>query len=123
MLKSRGLKKDDIKEEVYDVSEVFKNTQCKIIKKVLERGGKVLAVVLPKFKGVLGLELQPNRRFGTELADYARFWADVGGLFHTDELPKYGISREEVLQLYKVTGANIDEDAIVISLSRAFSSY
>jgi len=109
----RGIREEDIKSEFIDVSNVFKNTKSKIISRVLKSGGVVLALKLPKFKGLIGFELQPNRRFGTELADYARFWADVGGLFHTDELPAYGISREEVDKLYEVTGAS-KEDAIII---------
>jgi Archaeal Glu-tRNAGln amidotransferase subunit E (contains GAD domain) len=70
--------------------------------------------VLKKFKGLLGKEVQPGRRFGTELADYARVWGGVGGIFHTDELPSYGITAEEVRNLYEKLGANPSEDAIVI---------
>jgi len=110
----RGVTEEDIKAEFIDVSEVFKNTKSRIISRVFKSGGVVLALKLPKFKGLIGFELQPGRRFGTELADYARFWADVGGLFHTDELPAYGISKEEVDKLYEATGASKDEDAIIL---------
>jgi glutamyl-tRNA(Gln) amidotransferase subunit E (EC 6.3.5.7) len=40
--------------------------------------------------------VQPGRRFGTELADYVRAWTELGGLLHSDELPGYGITAEEV---------------------------
>jgi glutamyl-tRNA(Gln) amidotransferase subunit E len=70
--------------------------------------------VHPGTAGLLGWELMPKRRFGTELADYARFWADVGGIFHTDELPAYGITQEEVDSLYNLLGARKGVDAIVI---------
>ncbi len=113
-LKARGLTPESIKPEIINVSEIFKNTSSKIIRKALEKGGVVLALVLPGFKGVLSRSLQPNRRFGTELSDYAKVWGGVGGIFHTDELPGYGISESEVERLYSATGANPLRDAIVI---------
>jgi glutamyl-tRNA(Gln) amidotransferase subunit E len=46
------------------------------------------------------------------MADRARFWGRVGGIFHTDELPAYGITVEEVENLRKSAEAS-DEDAVV----------
>ncbi len=114
-LRARGVKPEDLDNvEIVDVTEVFRGTRSKVVRRALQRGGKVLAVKLPGFHGILGVEVQPGRRFGTELADYARFWGGVGGIFHTDELPAYGISREEVEKLYEVLGARKGWDAIVI---------
>ena len=98
-LKRRGVKEADITEEFIDVTEIFRNTGCKVISKVISRGGRVLALKLKGFNGLLGMELAPNLRFGTELSDIAKFWGDVGGLFHTDEMPNYGISEIEVENL------------------------
>ncbi len=114
-LLKRNVKPEDLKEEIVDVTEVFKNTSSKIIRKSLTTpGGGVYAVVLKGFKGLLGREVQPGRRFGTELSDYAKVWGGVGGIFHTDELPNYGITAQEVETLYKTLAANPGEDAIVI---------
>lgn len=114
-LEKRGLTEDVLKNsKPVDVTQVFKSSKSKVIKRALQRGGRVYAVVLPGFHGLLGWELMPKRRFGTELADYARFWADVGGIFHTDELPAYGITQDEVDKLYEVLGARKGVDAIVM---------
>jgi len=113
-LKARGLTPDSIKPVIINVTEVFKNTASRVIKKALERGGVVVALVLPGFKGILSWSIQPNRRFGTELSDYAKIWSGVGGIFHTDELPGYGVSESEVAKLYSVTGADPARDAVVI---------
>jgi glutamyl-tRNA(Gln) amidotransferase subunit E len=114
-LRKRNVAPEDIKPEFVDVGEVFKDTESKIIKKAFSMpNGTVLALVLPGFKGLLGKTVQPGRRFGTELSDYARVWGGVGGIFHTDELPGYGIKPEEVEKLYSSTGANPERDAIVI---------
>ena len=111
-LKKNGAKEIDIKQEFFDVSDVFKDTKCKVIRKALDKNQQVLAVKLPKFKGFLKRELSPNFRLGTEIADRARFWGRVGGIFHTDELPAYGITAEKVEELKKAVKAK-EQDAIV----------
>lgn len=85
----------EVYDEIYDVSEIFKETESKIIKKALERKGVILAIKLGGFTGLIGREIQPGRRLGTELAGYAKKMG-VSGIFHTDELPSYGITQEEV---------------------------
>ena len=111
-LKKNGVKGDEIKEEFFDAADVFKQTKCKVIRKALDKNQQVLALKLPKFTGFLKRELMPNFRLGTEMADRARFWGRVGGIFHTDELPAYGITAEEIKELKKATGAE-GQDAIV----------
>ncbi len=111
-LKKAGVAEKDLQEELFDATEVFKQTKSKVIRKALDKNQKVLAVRLPKFKGFLKWELLPNFRLGTEMADRARFWGRVGGIFHTDEMPAYGISAEEVEQLKKLVNAQ-ENDAVV----------
>lgn len=114
-LQKRGVSQGDVKPSVLDVSKVFEKTSSKLIKKALSQPeGAVLALLLPGFKGLLGKEVQPGRRFGTELSDYAKVWGGVGGIIHTDELPGYGISDEEVNKLYSEIGGDPKRDAVVI---------
>jgi glutamyl-tRNA(Gln) amidotransferase subunit E len=115
-LRNRGITAEKIKDKTTDVSEIFVKSESKVIKKALKSGGTVYAVKLPGFAGLLGIEVQPDRRFGTEISDYAKFWGRVGGIFHTDELPKYGISDTDVSEIRKVLKAK-DEDAIVLVAS------
>jgi len=117
-LSRRGAKKEDLQAQFIDVTAVFKQTQCKVIRKALDKGYSVLAVKLPRFGGILKRELMPNVRFGTELADRARFWGRVGGIFHTDEMPAYGVTAEEVAALRKAAGAG-EEDAVVFVADNA----
>jgi glutamyl-tRNA(Gln) amidotransferase subunit E len=112
-LRKSGVEEDSIKAEFFNVEDIFKNTKCKVIQKALEKKQQVLAVRLPKFKSFLKRELNPGLRLGTEMADRAKFWGRVGGIFHTDELPAYGITAEEVEQLRKKLEAR-DEDAVVL---------
>ncbi|MEM4891836.1 MAG: Glu-tRNA(Gln) amidotransferase subunit GatE, partial [Pyrobaculum sp.] len=95
-LKRRGVAKLEL--SIIDVSDVFRNTKSKIVRNILDRGGVVLGVKTPGFSKLLGFEIQPGRRFGSDLADYVRAWTELGGLIHSDELPGYGISADEVRQ-------------------------
>ena len=112
-LAKKGAKEELLKEEFFNVKQVFRNTKCKVIQKALEKNWEVLAVKLPKFSNFLKWELAPGLRLGTEMADRARFWGRVGGIFHTDELPAYGITGEEVDNLKRAVQAT-EEDAVVL---------
>ncbi|MBS7616936.1 Glu-tRNA(Gln) amidotransferase subunit GatE, partial [Candidatus Bathyarchaeota archaeon] len=111
-LRKIGVNEEEIKEEIFDVTAVFQHTACKVLRKALDKNQKILAVKLPKFKGLLKHELIPGIRLGTEMSDRAKFWGRVGGIFHTDELPAYGITIQEVEALRKATQAK-EHDAVV----------
>jgi glutamyl-tRNA(Gln) amidotransferase subunit E len=111
-LKKKKMDAECISEEFVDITDVFKQTKCKVIQKALDKHQKVKAVKLPKFNGLLKRELAPGFRLGTEMADRARFWGRVGGIFHTDEMPAYGVTAEEVEALRKTANAS-EEDAVV----------
>ena len=102
------IKDAKVEDTIYDLDEVFKDTSSKI----LSSAECIKGIILRGFDGLIGKEVQPGRRFGTELSSYAKKMG-VSGLFHTDELPAYGITQEEVdaLKSYLKTGP---EDAIII---------
>ena len=112
-LKKRGVTPEALRQEAADVSDVFKETGSKILGAALKRGGKVMAVKLPGFSGLTGRELCPGRRLGTEMSDHAKFGGGVKGIFHTDELPGYSITAEEVHVLRERMDAG-EADAVVI---------
>jgi len=112
-LRAREVKEENIKEEFINVTTVFKQTKCKVLRKAIDKKQQILAVKLPKFKGFLKQELIPSFRLGTEMSDRARFWGRVGGIFHTDELPAYGITKEEVEKLREALEVE-DQDAVVL---------
>ena len=112
-LKRRGLKDEELKEEFVDVTSIFRETKCHVLQRAISQGKPVLAVKLPKFAGLLGFEIIPGLRFGSELSDRAKFWGRVGGVIHSDEFQFYSISREEIVKLKSTMNAT-DEDAIVL---------
>jgi glutamyl-tRNA(Gln) amidotransferase subunit E len=90
--------------ETQDVTEVFEDTDSGVIRGALDSGGVVHAVPLYGFDGLVGRELQDDRRLGTEFSDHAKRHG-AGGIFHTDELPAYGVTEAEVEALREADGA------------------
>ena len=65
------------------------------------------------FEGVFGREVNPDRRLGTEVSDYAKM-AGVNGIIHSDEaLDRYGLSDKDIKNVRKALGV-VDGDAFVI---------
>jgi glutamyl-tRNA(Gln) amidotransferase subunit E len=114
-LQKRGVKAESLKEEFVDVTSAFEKTECKVIKIALSKGKHVFAVRLPKLVGLLKKELTVDIRLGSEMADLARFWGRVGGIFHTDELPAYGITKDEVEKLRQTMNAAEDEAVVFVA--------
>lgn len=102
----------EVLEEIHDLDPVFENTSSKILKSAKSIKG----IVLKGFNGLIGIEVQPGRRFGTELASYAKK-RGVAGIFHTDELPAYGIEEEEVEAMKEYLKVS-PEDAVIIVAHR-----
>ena len=98
-------------EEIYDITGLFMDTKSKVLQKGVKKGA-ILAALLKKFNGLVGREVQPGRRLGTEFSDRAKT-AGVGGIFHTDELPNYGITDMEIQAVRNAIGAG-PEDAFVM---------
>jgi len=114
-LRMRGLEDQYVQEEFQDATSIFKQTNCRIIKSVIDQKGCVLSVRLPKFAGLLKVELGPDIRLGKEMAERARFWGRVGGIFHTDELPAYGITQDEVNGLRRLTKAGVEDCVVFVA--------
>ncbi len=111
-LAERGIKSDSLGDSVVDVRSVFKNSVSKVIKKAVESNGVVKAVRLEGFAGMLSYEPYEGIRLGKEFGELVRFYG-LGGVFHSDELPAYGITKEEVDSVKKMLPTK-DADAFVM---------
>ena len=112
---AKELQERDAKVEtcIYDVTELLENTNSKVVKGILEADNSgVLAIKLKRFAGLIGREVQPGKRLGTEFSEHGKKMG-VSGLFHTDELPNYGITQEEVDSIRKELLLE-DDDAFIL---------
>ena len=95
------------KEDIFDITEVMKECNSKIIKKSIEKQDKIFGIRIKKLKGMFGFEPYSDIRLGKEIGQLVRFFG-IGGVFHSDELPNYGIEDADIKRVTKKV--NIDDD-------------
>lgn len=96
----KGEVSEILKLELVDVSSSFATCQAKRVKQGLDSGSVMLALPLPGFEGLIGVKELDSEgaqmpRLGRELAGAAKL-AGVAGVYHSDELPAYGIDQQFV---------------------------
>lgn len=86
--------------EIHNATRLFANCKSTMVERALGQGATVKAAILPGFSGRIGTKQMDEEgsqlpRLGRELASAAK-QAGVAGIFHSDELPAYGITQQEV---------------------------
>ena len=105
---------------VLDLTAVFSQCESEMVSSSLETGSSILGVALHGFAGRLGKKTANENetqlpRLGRELASAAKL-AGVAGIFHSDELPAYGISESEVDSV-RSTMSLSEQDAFVLCIA------
>lgn len=111
-LKERGVRKVDCGE--CDASRVMRNTRSGVVQGRLKEGGMVLCISAGGLQGLMGWESSPGIRLGKEVAEVARV-NGLGGIIHSDEFTKQGISPEEEKALRGECG--VGKDAALVLLA------
>jgi glutamyl-tRNA(Gln) amidotransferase subunit E len=99
-----------------DVSDALHGTASGALGDALGKGGRVIALGLPGFGGLLKSPTGTDERLGRELADAARA-AGLRGLFHSDEVPAQGITESIASTLRARLGLG-DSDAFLLVAER-----
>src|SRR5487761_1152977 len=105
----------DLEISVEDATQILRKTQSKVIKTSFSMNGsktRIACILIKKFSGFIGKENAFGSRLGKELGAIARVYG-LGGVFHSDELPNYGITSEEIKTLLEKFAAS-SSDAFVL---------
>ncbi len=101
-----------------DLTKLLHSTDAKLIKDAVSAGGSVSGARLAGFAGSLGTEINPGRRLGSEISDYAKM-AGVRGMIHSDEdLQKYGLGQDDIEKIRKELGVGRDDAFILIAAQK-----
>jgi glutamyl-tRNA(Gln) amidotransferase subunit E len=103
-------------QRIEDITDILKNSSSDVVKKSLaDDKNKVAfkAIRSKGFAGMIGFEPYPGIRIGKQLRELVRFYG-LGGIFHSDELPDYGITIEEVNAVNRRLELVDGQDAFVI---------
>ncbi|MGC8555654.1 MAG: Glu-tRNA(Gln) amidotransferase subunit GatE [Conexivisphaera sp.] len=116
-LSRRGVRPESAAGEVVDVTDLLGRAGEGIVRRALAGGSRALALLARGYRGLLGSEPYEGVRVGRDLAAIAGAFG-LGGVIHSDELPKYGIDGDLVRAIRERLGAGPD-DAFVIALGDA----
>ncbi len=95
-LREKRIDENLIGDRIEDVTDVMSESQSKVVEKIKSGTNPIFrAIKVSGFAGMLGFEPYQGIRLGKELGELVRFY-DLGGVFHSDELPNYGITQHEV---------------------------
>ena len=100
--------------DIFVITNLLENCNSKIIKKSLENENVIKAIRVRKFSGVFGFEPFPGIRLGKEIGQLVRFFG-IGGIFHSDELPNYGIENEDIKKVRKYLGLEQDDAFLIVA--------
>ena len=98
--------------DVFDITNNFKNCESKIIQKSLRDNSIIKAIRIRNFAGMFGYSPYEGIRLGKEIGQIVKFYG-IGGVFHSDELPNYGIEENYVSIVKKILEIN-ETDAFLI---------
>ncbi|MFQ6013622.1 MAG: Glu-tRNA(Gln) amidotransferase subunit GatE [Thermoplasmata archaeon] len=106
VLRKRGIK--GVVDEVVDLGGVLQDTKSHVLRQGLGRGRAILGLRLPGFAGLLRDRLGP---------EFAAQVAVVGarGILHSDELPGYEVTGEEVQRIAEALGAGNDDAFVLLA--------
>jgi len=111
-LKERKIDESKFLGSITDVTDFMRLSTSKIVKKILSGDSRFMGLVLRGFHGMLSFEPHQGIRLGKELGEVAKSYG-IGGIFHSDELPNYGITSEDVKSLTSILKVD-DNDAFIL---------
>ena len=103
------------KEDSKDITELFSECKSKIIQTALKKNQKIMAITFRNMAKMFGYSPYEGIRLGKEVAELVRFFG-IGGVFHSDELPNYGVEEIDLEKLKKFSKIN-ENDAFLILAS------
>ena len=98
-----------------DITELFTKCKSKIVQNAIQKNQKIIAVTFKNMAGIFGYSPYDGIRLGKEVAELVRFFG-IGGVFHSDELPNYGIEESDLIELKSFLQIN-ENDAFLILAS------
>ena len=99
---------------VKDATDILRRSSSKGVARILEtENTQIMAIRAEGFDGILGYEPYDGVRLGRQLAEIVRFYG-LGGIFHSDELPNYGITESEVTAVKERLNIGSGRDAFIL---------
>ena len=97
-----------------DVTKLFLKCKSKIIQNAIKKNQKIIAIRFKNMAGIFGFLPYEGIRLGKEVAELVRFFG-IGGVFHSDELPNYGVEESDLDKLKKFIGIKENDGFLILA--------
>ena len=81
--------------DVFEITDEWSECKSKIIQKALKDNFRIRVIRIKNFSGMFGYSPYEGIRLGKEIGQLVKFFG-IGGVFHSDELPNYGIKEKDI---------------------------
>jgi len=98
-----------------DITELFSKCKSKIIQNAIKKNQKIFVVSFRNMAGMFGYSPYEGIRLGKEVAELVRFFG-LGGVFHSDELPNYGIEKSDLENLKEFLKINENDGFLILAI-------
>jgi glutamyl-tRNA(Gln) amidotransferase subunit E len=88
----KGISKDV---DIFDITKDWSSCKSEIVQKALKDNSIIKAIKIENFSGMFGYSPYEGIRLGKEIGQLVKFYG-IGGVFHSDELPNYGINNDDI---------------------------
>ena len=101
-------------EDIFDITEDWKNCKSKIIQKSFKDKSIIKAIKIKNFSGMFGYSPYEGIRLGKEIGQLVKFYG-IGGVFHSDELPNYGIDDDDITIIKNILKTKQNDAFLIIA--------
>jgi len=106
---------DGVSEDnILEITNEWKNCKSKIIQKAFKENSIIKAIKISNFAGMFGFSPYEGIRLGKEIGQLVKFYG-IGGVFHSDELPNYGIEENDIVIVKKELKINENDAFLIIA--------
>jgi len=107
----KGILKDV---DIFDITKDWSNCKSEIIQKALKENSIIKVIKIENFSGMFGYSPYEGIRLGKEIGQLVKFYG-IGGIFHSDELPNYGINNEDISIVRKILKSKENDAFLIIA--------
>ncbi len=107
----KGISKDA---DIFDITEDWSSCKSEIVQKALRDNSIIKAIKIENFSGMFGYSPYEEIRLGKEIGQLVKFYG-IGGVFHSDELPNYGINNDDILIVKNILKIKENDAFLIIA--------
>ena len=104
----------DKNNDIFVITDLLKDCDSKIIKDSLTNQNEIKVIRIKNMRGLFGFEPYAGIRLGKEIGELVRFFG-IGGVFHSDELPNYGIVDSDIQKVRNRLELKQDDAFLIIA--------